>query len=145
MMHKAGILTALNSDDEAMGTRLNLEAAKMVRYGNISEAEAWNMVTLNPAKMLGIDKKVGSIETGKEADLVLWNGHPMMAASVPEFTWIEGFDYYSQERHNRMLQRNEAEAKRLLPVLIKAISEGEKPEERPYKSFNPYHCEDLNP
>ena len=145
IMHKAGILTALNSDDEAMGTRLNLEAAKMVRYGNISEAEAWNMVTLNPAKMLGIDKKVGSIEIGKEADLVLWNGHPMVAASVPEFTWIEGFDYYSQERHNRMLQRNEAEAKRLLPVLIKAISEGEKPEERPYKSFNPYHCEDLNP
>lgn len=145
LMHKAGILTALNSDDEAMGTRLNLEAAKMVRYGNISEAEAWNMVTLNPAKMLGIDKKVGSIEVGKDADLVLWSGHPMMSASVPEFTWIEGIDYYSQERHQRMLLRNEAETKRLLPLLIKAISAGEKTEERPYKTFNPYHCEDLNP
>jgi len=145
IMHKAGIITALNSDDEAMGTRLNLEAAKMVRYGNISEVEAWNMVTLNPAKMLGIDKKVGSIELGKDADLVLWNGHPMMAASVPEFTWIEGFDYFTLERHSRMLKRNEAETKRLGPILLKAISNGEKPEERPYKTFKSYHCEDLNP
>jgi len=145
IMHKAGVLTALNSDDEAMGTRLNLEAAKMVRYGNISETEAWNMVTLNPAKMLGIDKKVGSIELGKVADLVLWNGHPMMAASVPEYTWIEGFDYFSMERHNRMLERNEAETRRLYPILMNAISGGEKPEEHPYKTFKPYHCEDLNP
>jgi len=145
IMHAAGITTALNSDDEAMGTRLNLEAAKMVRYGNVPEADAWNMVTLNPAKMLGIDKKVGSIETGKDADLVLWNGHPMMAASVPEITWVEGVDYFSLERHARMVKRNETEKKRLSPWLIKAISNGEKPAEKPYKTFKPYHCEDLNP
>jgi imidazolonepropionase-like amidohydrolase len=145
LMHKAGVLTALNSDDEAMGTRLNLEAAKMVRYGGVSEAEAWNMVTLNPAKMLGIDQRVGSIEIGKDADVVLWNGHPMLSASVPEITWIEGIDYYSKERHQRMIQRNNAEKKRLIPFILNAISKGEKPTEPAFKSFKTYHCEDLNP
>jgi adenine deaminase len=128
-----------------MGTRLNLEAAKMVRYGGVSEAEAWNMVTLNPAKMLGIDQRVGSIEIGKDADVVLWNGHPMLSASVPEITWIEGIDYYSKERHQRMIQRNNAEKKRLIPFILNAISKGEKPTEPAFKSFKTYHCEDLNP
>lgn len=145
LMHKAGVLTALNSDDEAMGTRLNLEAAKLVRYGGISEFEAWNMVTFNPAKMLGIDQRVGSIEIGKDADVVLWSGHPMLAASMPEITWIEGIDYYSKARHQRMVQRNAAEKQRLLPLILNAISNGEKPKEPSLKTFKTYHCEDLNP
>src|SRR5690606_10386407 len=77
MMHRAGVRVALNSDDASMGRRLNHQAAKAVKYGGVSEIEAWNMVTLYPAQMLHVDNRVGSIRVGKDADLVLWTGNPM--------------------------------------------------------------------
>ena len=71
------IPVAINSDDAEMGRRLNQEAAKGVKYGDMSEEAAWNMVTLNPAKLLHIDDRTGSVKVGKDADLVLWTDHPM--------------------------------------------------------------------
>ena len=77
IMHNAGVTVALNSDNSELSRRLNLEAAKAVKYGNVSEEEAWKFVTLNPAKLLRLDDQVGSLKVGKDADIVLWSGHPM--------------------------------------------------------------------
>ena len=74
---KSGVNTAINSDDAEMARRLNQEAGKLVKYGNISQEEAWKTVTLNPAKMLKLDHKLGTIEVGKDADLVLWTDNPL--------------------------------------------------------------------
>ena len=72
LMDQMGVVTAINSDDAEMARRLNQEAAKAIKYGGLTEEEAWKLVTLNPAKLLHIDDRVGSVKTGKDADLVLW-------------------------------------------------------------------------
>ena len=84
IMHSQGVTVAFNSDDAEMSRRLNQEAAKAVKYGGVSEEDAWKFVTLNPAKLLHIDDQVGSIKVGKSADLVLWNNHPMSIYAVAE-------------------------------------------------------------
>ena len=90
IMHNAGVTVAINSDDREMSRRLNQEAAKTVKYGDITELEAWKMVTINPAKLLHIDDRVGSIKVGKDADVVLWSDHPMSIYAKAEKTIIEG-------------------------------------------------------
>ncbi|MCF4101357.1 amidohydrolase family protein [Gillisia sp. M10.2A] len=97
IMHNAGLTVAINSDDPEMSRRLNQEAAKSVKYGNISEEEAWKFVTLNPAKLLHIDDRVGSIAPGKDADVVLWSGHPLSIYSKAEKTLIEGTVYFDTQ------------------------------------------------
>jgi len=77
IMTKVGLNVAINSDDAEMARRLNQEAAKSVKYGGLTEEEALKMVTINPAKMLHVDGKVGSIKVGKDADLVLWSDNPL--------------------------------------------------------------------
>ena len=91
---QAGVNTAINSDDAEMARRLNQEAGKLVKYGNVTPEEAWKTVTLNPAKMLRIDHKVGSIEVGKDADLVLWTENPLSIYTKAEKTWVDGILYY---------------------------------------------------
>lgn len=98
ILHNVGVVTAINSDSAEMSRRLNQEAAKSVKYGGISEEDAWKFVTLNPAKLLHIDDKVGSIKVGKDADIVLWSGHPMSVYSKAEKTLIEGVTYFDIER-----------------------------------------------
>jgi len=97
MMWKQGVVASLNSDDGELGRRMNTEAAKAMKYGGVPEHEAWKMVTLNPAKSLRIDDKVGSIAVGKQADLVVWSGPPMSTFSKAEQTWIDGRKYWSLE------------------------------------------------
>jgi len=77
---------------------LNLEAAKTMRYGGLSEDEALAMVTINPAKQLGIDDKVGSIEVGKSADLVLFDQDPLSNFSKAQKVWIDGHEYFDREK-----------------------------------------------
>ena len=98
IMHREGIVTAINSDDGEMGRRLNQEAAKTIKYGGLSEEEAWKMVTLNPAKLLHLDDQMGSIKTGKSADVVLWSGNPLSIYSKPEKTIIDGKVYFDLEK-----------------------------------------------
>ena len=100
IMHSQGVTVAFNSDDSEMSRRLNQEAAKAVKYGGVSEEDAWKFVTLNPAKLLHIDDEVGSIKVGKSADLVLWSDHPMSIYSVVEKTMIDGAFYYDLDRAN---------------------------------------------
>lgn len=90
IMSRVGIIVAINSDDAEMARRLNQEAAKGIKYGGMSEREAFKMVTLNPAKLMHLDQFMGSIKIGKDADLVLWNGNPTSIYSKPENTIVDG-------------------------------------------------------
>ncbi|MFN0729432.1 amidohydrolase family protein [Polaribacter gochangensis] len=94
IMHNVGITVAINSDDREMSRRLNQEAAKTIKYGGMTELEAWKMVTINPAKLLHLDDRVGSIKVGKDADVVLWTDHPMSIYAKAQTTIIEGRVYF---------------------------------------------------
>ncbi len=94
LMHAAGVLVSYNSDDPELARHLNLEAAKAVHYGGVPEIEALKFVTLNPAAQLGIDAHVGSLEAGKDADLVVWSGPPLSSYARCEQTWIDGRKYF---------------------------------------------------
>ncbi|HUK64084.1 MAG TPA: amidohydrolase family protein, partial [Dongiaceae bacterium] len=91
-----GVNTGFNSDDPELARRLNSEADKAVKYGGVPPEEAIQFVTLNPAKSLKIDDRVGSLEPGKDADFVIWSGPPMSATSTCLETWIEGRKYFDR-------------------------------------------------
>ncbi|MEX2190492.1 MAG: amidohydrolase family protein, partial [Bacteroidota bacterium] len=110
LMHKQGVLVSYNSDNSQLATRLNWEAAKALEFG-ISEEEALSFVTLNPAKQLRIDSRVGSIETGKDADIAIWNGSPLSTLTKCEQTWVDGrkyFDLKEDEEARKEIQRQRA-------------------------------------
>ena len=90
MMQGQGVLMSFNSDSNELARHLNTEAAKAVKYGNLPPASALAFVTINPARQLGIGDRTGSIELGKDADLVLWSGDPLSPLSICEQTWVEG-------------------------------------------------------
>jgi imidazolonepropionase-like amidohydrolase len=94
LMHKAGVLTTFNSDSDELARRLNTEAAKAVKYGGLSENEALKFVTINAAKQLRIDNRVGSLEVGKDADFVIWSDNPLSTKARAEQTWIDGARYF---------------------------------------------------
>ena len=96
LMHRAGVNVSFNSDDRELARHLNHEAAKAIKYGGVEETEALKFVTLNPAKQLRIDKLVGSLEAGKHADFVVWNGPPLSTLSRCEQTWIDGRKYFDR-------------------------------------------------
>ncbi len=98
ILWKNGVNVSINSDSDERMRRLNLDAAKVMKYGGVPEQDALRMITLNPAKQLGIDKRTGSIETGKDADLVIWNAHPFSVYSRPEMTFIEGVAYFDRSK-----------------------------------------------
>ncbi len=98
LMTKKGVVVSLNSDSDELQRHLNLEAAKTMRYGGLNETEALSMVTINPAKQLGIDDKVGSIEVGKSADLVLFDKHPLSGYSKVLKVWIDGNQYFDLDK-----------------------------------------------
>ena len=118
IMHNAGVTVALNSDNSELSRRLNLEAAKAVKYGDISEEEAWKFVTLNPAKLLHIDHKVGSLKIGKDADIVVWSGHPMSLFTKTEQTYIEGALYFDQDNHQQKLKEIKDEKSILIQQML---------------------------
>jgi imidazolonepropionase-like amidohydrolase len=95
--YRRGVLTSFNSDSEELARRLNTEAAKAVRYGGVPEVDALKLVTINPARQLRIDDRVGSLEAGKDADFVLWSGHPLSTGTVCLQTWIDGRKYFDRE------------------------------------------------
>ena len=95
IMHNAGVLVSFNSDNNELARRLNTEAAKAVKYGGVPEEEALKFVTLNPAKQLRIDDRVGSLERGKDADFVIWSASPLSSYARAEQTWIDGRMYFS--------------------------------------------------
>jgi len=142
IMNKAGVLTGINSDDAEMGRRLNQEAAKTMKYGGVSDTEALKMVTLNPAKMLHIDSKVGSLSPGKDADIVLWDGDPLSLYSKALTTWIEGKIYFDRELDLKQRVWIAKERKRLTDAMIYAKKNGSKTRKPELKKQPEYHCED---
>jgi imidazolonepropionase-like amidohydrolase len=96
IMTRKGVLVSINSDDAEQARRLNNEAAKTVRYGGLTDDEALATVTINPAKQLRIDSRVGSLEVGKDADVVIWNHHPLSTEAIVDRAYIDGVAYYDR-------------------------------------------------
>ncbi len=122
MMAQQGVIVSVNSDSAEEARHLNVEAAKSMKWGGLDETEALKLVTLNPAIQLGIDQRVGSIEPGKDADLVIYNHHPLSIYAVPQKVLIDGQVYFDREKD--IAQRAEREKER------KALMEKEKEKEK---------------
>lgn len=144
IMTNQGVTVAINSDDSEMSRRLNQEAAKTVKYGGMSEEQAWKMVTINPAKLLHLDDRVGSIKVGKDADLVLWNDNPLSIYAKAEKTFIEGALFFDLEKDKQMRAAIKEERNKLVKMMMddKGGAGGSKrpPSGRPKQKFT---CETL--
>jgi N-acetylglucosamine-6-phosphate deacetylase len=95
-MHDRGVVVSFNSDSSDLARRLYVEAAKAVKYGGLSEIEALKFVTVNPAKQLHIDSRVGSLEPGKDADFAIWSKSPLDSGTMCLETWIDGKKYFDR-------------------------------------------------
>ena len=143
IMANAGVTVAINSDDAEMSRRLNQEAAKSVKYGGMSEEEAWKMVTLNPAKLLHLDDKVGSVKVGKDADLVLWSDHPLSVYAKAEKTLIEGAVYFDMETDKLQRKAIQEEKNKLVNFMRNEKDIGEKKKTPMKKKKRHLTCESL--
>ena len=143
IMHEQGIDVAFNSDDPEMGRRLNQEAAKAVRFGGVSEEEAFKFVTLNPAKMLHIDNRVGSIKVGKDADLVLWSDNPLSIYAKAEITMIDGIKFFDRKEQAGKMAAIQTEKARLIQKMKAEKAKGNATQKAKGKHFYTiYHCDD---
>ncbi len=143
IMHSQGVTVAINSDDREMSRRLNQEAGKIVKYGDVSEEEAWKMVTINPAKLLHLDDRTGSIKIGKDADVVLWSGHPLSVYARAEKTIIDGAVYFDIEKDQQQRNLIQEERNMLINMMLKEKESG-KPTQKPTKKHNEeFHCDTL--
>jgi imidazolonepropionase-like amidohydrolase len=143
LMTKLGIVTAINSDDAEMGRRLNQEAAKSVKYGGMSEEEALKLVTLNPAKLLHLDNRTGSIRNGKDADLVLWSDNPLSIYAKAEKTFVDGILYYDINKDLELREELGRERARLINKMIQAKKDGERTQKPEPKKQRFWHCDTI--
>ncbi len=143
ILNKVGVTTAFNSDDAEMARRLNQEAAKAVKYGNVSEEEALKFVTLNPAKLLHVDNRVGSIKAGKDADLVIWNDNPLSVYAKPLQTFVDGICYYDIVRDEQLRKRNEQERLRIIREMIEDKASGSSTQKPAFTLEQLFHCNDM--
>ncbi len=143
IMQKQGITVAINSDDGEMARRLNQEAAKTIKYGGMTELEAWKMITINPAKLLHIDDRVGSIKVGKDADLVLWSDHPLSVYAKAEKTLIEGATYFDLELDKQQRASVKNERTKLINMMLKEKEGGGKTQDAKMSKKERMTCESL--
>jgi len=132
IMQRVGLNVAINSDDAEMARRLNQEAAKSVKYGGMSEDDAWKMVTINPATMLHVADRVGSIKVGKDADIVVWTDNPLSIYAKPEKTIVDGIIYFDLEHDLQLRKQISAERNRLVQKMM-----GEKRNGAPMAAATP--------
>jgi imidazolonepropionase-like amidohydrolase len=143
ILTKVGVVTAVNSDDAEMARRLNQEAAKSVKYGGLNEVEAWKLCTLNPAKMLHVDDRVGSIKVGKDADLVLWNNNPLSIYAKVNMTLVDGIIFFSEQQDSLKLDWIQKERTRLINAMIQAKQNG-APTQKVAITYNlEWECETM--
>lgn len=144
ILDEMGVVTAINSDDAEMARRLNQEAAKAVKYGGVSQENAWKMVTLNPAKLLHLDHKVGSIKPGKDADIVLWSDNPLSVYAKVEQTYVDGRCYFDKKNDQLLRNKIKLERSRLIQKMLDEKAEG-KPTQKVKKEYHIlYHCDSLD-
>jgi imidazolonepropionase-like amidohydrolase len=143
LMHEVGVVTGFNSDDAEMARRLNQEAGKAVTYGGMSEEDALKLVTLNPAKMLHIENRVGSIKPGKDADLVLWSANPLSVYAVAEKTFVDGIAYWDMEKDAEKRKALKAEEGRLIQKMIDAKGRGTNTQRPSFQRPRLYECTSL--
>ncbi len=124
LMHARGVTVSFNSDSAELARRLNLEAAKAVKYGGTPEPEALCFVTLHPARQLGIDARVGSLEPGKDADFAIWSRSPLDAATLCRQTWIDGKQYFDLARVPERAEARRLEREALLEKARKVVKGG---------------------
>ena len=133
MTHRLGVLTSFNSDSDELARRLNTEAAKALRYGGkawgMTEADALKFVTINSAKQLRIDNRVGSLEVGKDADFVIWSASPLSSAARAEQTWIDGRRYFDRAEDSQLRERDRAERARLVALVLPERAKAAAPPE----------------
>jgi hypothetical protein len=119
IMHDVGLLVSYNSDSNELARRLNVDAAKAVKYGrNVSPETALKFVTLNPAKQLRIDNKVGTLEVGKDADVVVWSGEPLSTFTKAEATYVDGRCLFSLEQDQKHRETIRKERERLIQKIL---------------------------
>jgi imidazolonepropionase-like amidohydrolase len=138
MMTKRGVVVSVNSDDAAEATHLNQEAAKSMKFGGLTHEEALKLVTINPAMQLGIDKRVGSIDVGKDADLVIYNHDPLSAYAVAQKTIIDGRVLFDRDKDIAGRATLEKEKQDLLAKEKKA-EERKSDEKKPDAAKKPDH------
>jgi len=143
LMEQAGVLVCINSDDSEMARRLNQEAAKAMKYGGMSEENAWKLVTLNPAKILHLDDRMGSIKVGKDADIVLWTDHPMSIYTKAEKTIVDGCVYYDIEEDLEAREWIEREKARLISKMSGSGKNGEKGKKAVPKMYRDWDDMDI--
>ncbi|KAB2859130.1 MAG: amidohydrolase family protein [Flavobacteriales bacterium] len=143
IMHKQGVVTAINSDDAEMGRRLNQEAGKAVKYGGVSEEDALKMVTLNPAKLLHLDNQMGSIKVGKSADVVLWTANPLSIYATVDKTIIEGVVYFDRATDELLQKKFAAEKNALIEKMLDVKKGGGKTQKPQAKPKHSYHCDSV--
>ncbi len=141
LMTRVGLNVAVNSDDAEMARRLNQEAAKSMKYGGLSAEEALKLCTLNPARMLHIDNRLGSIKVGKDADLVLWSDEPLSIYAKPLYTLVDGIIYFDYSKQEELEKQITADRAMIMQKMNEAIKNGEKPNPGVSQQQVLLHCE----
>lgn len=118
LLMSQGVLTCIHSDDREMGRRLNQEAGKIMKYGGISETDALKLITLNPAKILHLDDRMGSIREGKDADLVLWTGYPLSVYARASKTMVDGTIYFDEDQDTKLREQIDNERNRIIANIL---------------------------
>lgn len=144
IMMREGVVTAINSDNASLMRRLNQEAAKAVKYGDLDPYESFKMATINPAKLLHLDDRTGSIKVGKDADVVLWSDNPLSIYAQAEKTIVDGTVYFDVEKDQEMKMAIQEERARLVQKMRNAKANGgsTRPARTTYRHY--WECEDVH-
>ena len=143
LMTMAGVVTAINSDSREMARRLNQEAGKSVKYGAMDEIEALKLVTLNPAKLIHLDNRIGSIKVGKDADLVLWTDHPLSIYTKPSKTIVDGKVYFDIEEDIKLRKSIKEERARIISKMKGSDNPGSNRRFPMRRVDVELHCDDV--
>jgi len=126
LMAMGGVTVGLHSDNPELARRMNLEAAKAVRYGDVDEHDALIMITANPARQLGVGDRTGRLAEGLDADFVIWNGHPLSVYSRVEQTWVDGRRYFDYQADRAQREALEAERRELMALVLEEDEGGDE-------------------
>lgn len=143
LMNDMGVVVAINSDDAEMGRRLNQEAAKVIKYGGATEEEAFKMISLNPAKLLHLEDRMGSLRKDKDADVVIWSANPLSVQAKAKYTFVDGYLLYDANRDKEMRTTNAQERARIISKMLEAKEKGEVTNTFVKKKTKHYHCDTI--